>query len=671
MRSATLEPKMGRRLTHAPTMSTALALACFLAAAPQLTAEQDAPAVDITSVESVEDHLVIVHSAVPTGSRRSLYRMDRSVGYWRRPSAGSMRYEAQSRTYRDSGVEVGREYCYVLVTRRDGQSRGTQGKAFCAVFTAGDATIRPPTAPTDLEVVRARTTNLGLEFVDRADNEDSLVIERRFARSPDWEVIKTFLPQSGAGRKVRFQDGDLEMEVRYCYRVRAVNADGSSVSNGACETTEPLAVGIPDPMSIDGPAVMAITHPDEGTLQVRWVDEPGEEREWMVYLYASSDLQNPIVRARTRDHRDSTSRSSLQSHRFERLDPLEVYCARVVRGSGGPLGGSRQCESPYAERRQAEHSGPSNEEVPRIMRLSTPEDNGALTISLSSGLSGQLVDVTRASTGERTTDLRWRDGRDVIEADGLYPGETYCVRMFNVNRFGSRYGPLECARTRADPPVRPRNLRVDSIEHEVIRLRWDAASRASEYTLRYQGERRVYTDHDGKKGGIRDTTFRFEAKSQYVYCFSVESANRFGESGASAELCGVRALGQREISYSARLEPNIPDEGPIIYSHTVNPGPPSGARLTKVHIVGNDFTPYVVQFIKPAPGTVTCPTSSTDGVTVEPGGDLAGTGLNVLFGSPEPQIGSNGLPLLACKAIRDGGVGTTDPIPITVTYRRP
>lgn len=630
---------------------------------------QEPPPIHVEQVSSTADHLVVLHSGVPGDVRRSLFRMDRSEGAWRRVASATTRYDADTRTYQDFAVQVGHEYCYQIIARSSaGAGSNDTGAAGCAVFDAGDTTVRPPEPATDVSVAEARTTHLVVEFTDGADNEDSLVVERRTANLAEWRPIRTFAALSDRGRSVRFPDRDLEMEVRYCYRVRTHNVHGSSVSTGACERTRPLGVGLPDPGAVRGPALITITHPADSVLAVQWIDDPDSTSEWSVYVYESGALSDPVRSVRIRDSRSPVQ--ARQSARFDDLDPGALYCVGVARGSARPRGAERLCESPYGPRSTPADLGPTVAEVPSIVTARPTLENGEIQLDLDFGARGQVVDLVRARSGERFSRVA-RAGDDRLVVGRLAAGETYCLRIQLPNRFATRYGDLQCAATRAEAPVTPRGLRVASIMGDRIELAWDRSPRAERYRLRFEGERRLYTDHDGSRDGIGVTRYVFEAKNAYTYCFTVEAENGFGRSGRSVALCDVQGNGSSGVvAYSTALDPYIPDEGLVLFHHTVAPGPGPGARLTGVDVIGNAATPYVVQFLKAGSGTLVCTSDPTLSVAVEPGRALGGPGLETLFGAASPEIGANGLTLVACKVPRTPGGITTDPIPVVVRYRR-
>jgi hypothetical protein len=562
----------------------------------------------------------------------------------------------------DRAVEVGKEYCYLITARLPDQRGPTQSESRCAVHDGGDPSIRPPEAPEDLTVTTRRTHVLVLEFVDVADDETAFGVERRHADVSGWVEVARLDAADGTGRTVRHTDAGVEMEQRYCYRVRAYNESGDRVSPGVCASTQPAVVGEPVVSAQAAPAIVRLTHPREGELIVTWKDVAPSDGggEWHVTLEPLGGAQPRSMRVRDRRDRPVDAWSA----RFEGLDPDAIYCATVRRAPSGRAG-RPVCESPFARRRQPDDLGPDTTDLPRVAAVARPE-NGVLELRLANPVAGQLVDVVRASDGRRWTDTGGRDGRDAYRLSGLVAGHTYCFRPVVTNRFGSRYGPLECEETLADSPSRPGRLLLDSVAGTVAHLSWGAADLADEYELSYVGTRPVHTDHEGTETGIRGARTTFDMRAERTYCFTVRAKNAFGLSSASDELCDVSA-GDAEgvVTYNAQLIGVIPPEGAILYGHRVDPGPPPGARLRAVLVIGNNFTPYVVKFVKPDSENSVC--TESEGRLVEPGSTLDAAGLDELYGDEEPPTP---LFLVACAARRDGTAETIERVPVAVTYVR-
>jgi len=117
----------------------------------------------------------------------------------------------------------------------DGAVTGTGwGWADGAPFDIVVGPPEPPAAPTDLAASAVSYVEIGLTWTDNAYNETTFDIERSTSGSGG-----PFDPLATVGANVTsYGDAGLDALTEYCYRVRAVNAEGASDwSNVACETT--------------------------------------------------------------------------------------------------------------------------------------------------------------------------------------------------------------------------------------------------------------------------------------------------------------------------------------------------------------------------------------------------------------------------------------------------
>jgi hypothetical protein len=420
-----------------------------LTATPAIGAAPDP--VDIVKVSSTESTLEIVHGPAPDGVKRSLYKLDRAEGFWRRPKASYERdadgkwqrrdaYDAATRTWSDRQVELGHEYCYRVIVRNAAGEQST-GKMACGVFNGGDAAVRPPAPAADVEIVRSEPHLHVLSFTDAADNETGFAIERRTETRLDWAEVATLPPGDGTGKTLEFADDSVDMEHRYCYRVRAQGEHGDSLAGGACKRTPSLAT---TPSERSGRArPFVIERPEPRKLAVRWADGPNIG-EWTVLLYDPDNLREPIKSTRVRDRRSSSQR--LRGATFDDVRGNRLYCARVVRRNAMTIVQEHEilCESPHERRTSNTQVGPRADIVPRPTNLRPLADGLALT--LEAPRNGQLVDLV-SEHGIRFTYLDARNGRDQFHISGLQPETGYCVRPWIFNAYGSRYGEQLCATT--------------------------------------------------------------------------------------------------------------------------------------------------------------------------------------------------------------------------------
>ncbi len=92
----------------------------------------------------------------------------------------------------------------------------------------------PPAAPTDLVAAAVSYAEIGLAWTDNANNEDEFELERSTSGSGGpFDALATLDADATS-----YADGNVEPSTEYCYRLRAVNAEGASDwSSVACGTT--------------------------------------------------------------------------------------------------------------------------------------------------------------------------------------------------------------------------------------------------------------------------------------------------------------------------------------------------------------------------------------------------------------------------------------------------
>lgn len=151
---------------------------------------------------------------------------------------------------------------------------------------------------------------------------------------------------------------------------------------------------------------------------------------------------------------------------------------------------------------------------------------------------------------------------------------------------------------------------------------------ADEHTLEFNGSKSGATGHTGTITlDPPHNNIDFEARPNYSYCFKVKSKNDYDETDWSSTLCNVISEEKEEvISCASSLEADISPLGNVIYLGTVNPG--NNSRLKKIHVAGNSFTPYIVQFLPEGKTREDC--GNNVGIFVAPGDDLDGNDLITL-----------------------------------------
>lgn len=593
----------------------------------------------IGSLAQVGSALRLTFSTAPALSSLRLNRMDRLEGYYKRYASIAVNATGQY-TYDDTGVISSHEYCYVVVATEVGQTTSVSSAPACGVFGPP-----PPVAPTGLAVQHTAERNLELSFIDASSDETSFAVEQASVTGA-WLPLYTLAPSAGTGATRSFTVPDLDSELSYCFRVRAVNGNGSSPSPSACGRTAAVLSWPPAPATAT-PLIATILHPAPGQLTVTWVDT-SSANAWTVNRY--DGLSGVLLSAGSvEDHRVPRPRE--QAFTFTGLVAGRLYCFRVGYSN-------RVCETAREARTADAQREPSAAATPELMAVA-PTSNTSLRLTIANPQANQLVEQINASDGARTTWSQDATASSSLELTGLGGGQTYCYRLWTFNQYGSRYSDILCATTTAAAPQAPRNLRVIGKNSRDVTVGWDAALNASSYALTYTGTRPAYVDHDGSRT-VFGTSATITGYDQFTYCFRVQAQNAYGSS-APEELCGVVIDSGGVVTYGTALSQL--GAGSTTFGHRVAPGGGGQARLTAVKVAGNGFTPYEVLFIRPG---FSC-TQNPTGVRVAPGSSLTASGLTTLYGAAEPLLP---LDLVACKQVRSSSGNNFDSMPIDVTYRR-
>ena len=95
----------------------------------------------------------------------------------------------------------------------------------------------PPAAPDTLTAASASSSQINLTWADRSTNETGFQVERSINGGSTFSLIAT----AGANA-VAYSNTGLTANTTYVYRVRAINADGSSAYSNTAQATTPQAV---------------------------------------------------------------------------------------------------------------------------------------------------------------------------------------------------------------------------------------------------------------------------------------------------------------------------------------------------------------------------------------------------------------------------------------------
>ena len=200
---------------------------------------------------------------------------------------------AESTTYSNTGLSSNTTYYYRV---KAVNSAGSSNWSNTANATTNEEAIIP-SAPSSLLATAISSSKINLSWADNSDNEDNFIIERSLNGTSNWTQITSLTAES-----TTYSNTGLSSNTTYYYRVKAVNATGSSNwSNTANATTNEEATIPSAPSSLLATAVSA------SKIDLSWNDNSSNEDDFEIQrsLTGSSGwLQIAIVNANVISYSD-------------------------------------------------------------------------------------------------------------------------------------------------------------------------------------------------------------------------------------------------------------------------------------------------------------------------------------------------------------------------------
>ncbi|GAB3762217.1 fibronectin type III domain-containing protein [Spirosoma pomorum] len=367
----------------------------------------------------------------------SIERRIGQTGSWSRVGAAT----SDGGEYTDNGLSGGTEYCYRIA--EDGHNYSSIA---CATTSAS-----VPNAPARLTATAVSSSQINLQWADLSDNETGFQIERGNT------TTGTFSKVADVGANATtFSDQNLTASTQYCYRVRAVNAAGTSgYTDVQCATTTAPPVGAPQNLVANATSTTQIN--------LTWTGVAGAASYQLERSPNGNDTWTKIA--------DPAGSSS--SYTDPNLTPNTRYYYRiraVVSGTAGPYSNVTNALTPDAP----------------------PAAPARLTASATSFSQINLnwADLSANETGfqlERSTDGTSFSKVADIAANAtsysdpnLSPNTRYYYRIRSANAAGnSDYSNVADATTPVGPPAAPQGLSAVATSTTQINLTWTGVATAT------------------------------------------------------------------------------------------------------------------------------------------------------------------------------------------------
>ena len=200
------------------------------------------------------------------------------------PTDGAIVYDGPAQIYLDNkGLSSGKTYYYAVFAYDDLRNYSSEDYEKVILVTGG------PSSPSNL-TVSLSDNKLTFNWNDNSDNEDWFVIEQQKSGDSTWRLV-AYPGASQTGLVVKCDDPNFNLEPNrtYQYRIKAVNAFGSSVyAVNAGNITTP---GFPA-----APANLAWTIISAGRVNLSWTDKASNETAYRVDV-CRNDAGHTVIRS--------------------------------------------------------------------------------------------------------------------------------------------------------------------------------------------------------------------------------------------------------------------------------------------------------------------------------------------------------------------------------------
>ncbi|HEX8525314.1 MAG TPA: fibronectin type III domain-containing protein [Tepidisphaeraceae bacterium] len=441
----------------------------------------------------------IVLSWTDNSNNETGFRIERATGAGSFAAIATL--GAGVTSYADNGLAASTSYNYrVMAFNAVGDSGQTN--------VVGATTLAQPTAPVAPSTVVAAasgTSQVALSWSDNADNETSFVVERAIGAGA-FAAIATLGTDTTS-----YLDTTVVAATSYTYRVKAMNAVGSSVYSNTASATTAAAPSVPV-----SPNQLAASAVDSTTVDLTWADNSSNETNFRIDR--SSDgfryAQIAVVGADTTSYRDTgLSASTTYTYRVRAYNAVGIS----VWSNLAPVT-TLQAPPPAAPAAlSATVTGPNTVDLGWYDQSS---DETGFSIERNDG-NGFVV---LGSVGAGVTN--WTDATAIENVN-----YTYRVQALGA---GGRTSDYSNSTSATISMVAPTNLSAIAGGSDQIVLTWtDTTASESGFVIERSTDFSTYVVVGTVGAGVTSYT-DLGLSSDTIYSYQVRASNAFGSSDASA-----------------------------------------------------------------------------------------------------------------------------------------
>lgn len=349
----------------------------------------------------------------------------------------------EATSYANPGLTPNTRYYYRI---RATNASGTGPYSAVADATTPDA---PPAAPARLTAMAVSFSQINLQWADLSGNESGFQLERSGTGTDGWTKVADL-----AANATTYSDPNRNPRTRYFYRVRAVNAAGSSDYSNVADATTPDSPPA-------APAQLTATAASTTQINLQWTDasdnETGFELERSTDGLTFTKITDVAANATTYPNTG--------------LTPNTRYYYRIrAKNAVGTSGYSAVADATTPD---VPPAAPA-----RLTATATSPTQVVLTwADLSGNESDFQLERGSSATGSFTKVADLAANATTYTDNSLTDATPYCYRLRAVNAAGpSGYTDAVCVTTPLAPPVAPTDLTAQLQDYDQIRLTWAGVS---------------------------------------------------------------------------------------------------------------------------------------------------------------------------------------------------
>lgn len=408
-------------------------------------------------------------------------------------------------TYKNTNLAAGTSYYFrVRAYNDDGISAYTN--------TLRIITLNPPRSPTDLMLISKSKTAVSFEWMDNADNETGLIVEKSVNNDHQFTQIDTLNPDTS-----QYIDQNLLSNTLYFYRLAAFNLDGSSKYSDTLKVqTNPLDLPAP-------PTNSRIIDYTPFSIVLAWDDNSTNETGFQIQRAS----QNKAFAALT-----TVGSNSMQfTDTSVQENTIYYYRIRAYNGDGY----SAFSDTLFFQTPENVVPLSPTDFVVELLKhdeviLTWNENFENITgfeIEKMTGSSGSFIVYAKLGKVTELTDT-------MVEQGSSY---SYQIRSFNQYNYSDYSDTINVTIPLFNLPLPPSSLATDKIAMDQISIKWkdnssDETGFIIKKTTTSQDEfEEVYTTD------ANDTIFTDnKVLASTTYYYSVFAINELGESEGSNKL---------------------------------------------------------------------------------------------------------------------------------------